>query len=353
MGWIWKALKRNAADRAGMTVLEVLLSLAIFLIGAVSILSLFVAASVLHAEATNRRTASFIANELLAQVKSMRFREVYARATVVTDEYDGLGADDNVVADAVTADVLYQSANFNRYPRTDLFYPEQEEADAVRSMGPILIGSEWMWYTGLTGDVQFDILVPDRGLWGTSPSVHSAGNRILQPRTWHYVVDEEVHGREDDGLDGIIGNADDDLDGDGDPEEDWLEVTEASVKGDPTSQPSAPTQGYLVIDDEWVRYDGRDFDGATDLGTFTFSDFNNDGAPDRGWGGTEIRRHMPGTPVTVAREHPYYPGFYYTVQFYPVNTTGSESHVVVCVAYRTGTLFRVRTFRSLFAPTKF
>ena len=80
---------------------------------------------------------------------------------------------------------------------------------------------------------------------------------------------------------------------------------------------------------------------------------DQDGNPDRGWGGTAPALHDAGTPVTVARPHPDYPGFYYTVQLYPVNATGTEAHVVVSVGYGTVDRFRVQTFRSVYSPAKF
>jgi len=52
----------------------------------------------------------------------------------------------------------------------------------------------------------------------------------------------------------------------------------------------------------------------------------------------------------VAREHPFYPGFYYTVQFYPVNAGGSEARLIISVAYKTGKMFRTWFFRGAYAP---
>jgi len=83
------------------------------------------------------------------------------------------------------------------------------------------------------------------------------------------------------------------------------------------------------------------------------TDADGDGIPDvRGWADTGAIAHPPGTPVTVAREHPYYPGFYYTLQFYPTDATGQEAHVVISVGYGTPERFRVHTFRSIFAPSR-
>ena len=74
---------------------------------------------------------------------------------------------------------------------------------------------------------------------------------------------------------------------------------------------------------------------------------------DRGWGLTEVVYHRAGTPVTVAREHPYYPGYYYSVQFYPVSSNGAESQVVISVGYGNQQHFRVHTLRTVYSPTTF
>ena len=66
-----------------MTLLEVLLTLAIFLVGSVGIIGLFVAASVLHNDAVGRRTASYIAETLLANVQAKPMHEVFAKTTLV------------------------------------------------------------------------------------------------------------------------------------------------------------------------------------------------------------------------------------------------------------------------------
>ncbi len=71
-----------------MTLLEVLLTLAIFLVGSVGIIGLFVAASVLHKDAVDRRTAAYIGETLLAHVQAQPMREVFAK-TVVDVDTDG------------------------------------------------------------------------------------------------------------------------------------------------------------------------------------------------------------------------------------------------------------------------
>lgn len=354
---------RALADRRGLTVLEVLLALAIFLIGSVSIIGLFAAASVLHADAVGRRTAAFMAQELLAQVQTMRVRDVYAKSPFADDPL----TDDDRTAEldvySVDPDTLQQAANFVFYPVSATIAPVQAPPVVAppvpRTMGPILIGNEWIWYpawqTGVEADVFGDAAIGEvlrRDLWGVTvpPSDHDDEGEItvLQPRTWYYVVDDQDPGTAD--WDGLRAPTPTDpgvvmLDHNGEPG--------IYVAGNPVGDFTVPQQGYLVIDEEWFRYDNRGYDGGREQGWFQLSDANSDGEPDRGWGGTEAVRHTCGTPVTIAREHLYYPGYYYTVQFYPANTTGLQAQVVVCVAHRVGNLFRAWTFRSLFTPTAF
>jgi len=341
MGFVLRAIRRAAgwrADRSGLTLVEVLLSLTVFLIGAVSIVSLFLAASVLHAEAANRRTASFIAEQLLSEVKGLRFREVFARSALSADLADTATT---VSAVAVSPDINNQGAMFDQYPLRDLFFPLRPAQDfGDRAQGPILIegnaagpggvppaaAEEWVWYEDPIPPLGNPLPNCDRGLWGTLPENHPAGQYILQPRTWYYVVEDQDPGTP--ALDPLLPGA-----------------TSVLVRGGPANapqdatNPGAPPTGYTVIDDEWIGYENRDDDEFLGL--------------TRGIGGTRAVGHRPGTPVTVAREHPYYPGFYYAVQFYPVNATGVEAHVVVSVGYRTGRMFRTWTLRSIYTPTAF
>jgi hypothetical protein len=118
------------------------------------------------------------------------------------------------------------------------------------------------------------------------------------------------------------------------------------VWGDPTSAPAAPVSGYIVIDEEWMPYASRDANG------FTVA-LDNNGVPYRGWGGTKAAAHSFGTPVTVAREHPFYPGFYYTVQFYPTDATGSSAQVIITVGYGNPNFFHVHTFHTIYTPTSY
>ncbi len=311
--------------RGGFTLIEVLIALGIFLIGSVSIVGLFVTAAALHSDAVNRRTASFIARSKIAEVKATPFRRVFARTEISADN----GA--TIEVDAVTADPVYPSAAFDRYP-----VPEDQSID--RSQGAILlegenasdppVWDEWAYYTGLTVNPTapdtFDTS-GERDKWGTSSDdPHPAGSRVLQPRTWYYVLSEAA-----------------------------ISSDTVHVRGDPTTPPVAPSSGYLVIDEEWMRY--GDIASSDDThGSFTLADEDNDGNPDRGLGDTDVEAHDPGTPVTVAREHPRYPGFYYTVQFYPAGATGAEAKVIISVAWGSERKLRQAFFfHTLYTPTKY
>ncbi len=342
-----KHLRRTLAGRSGLTLLEVLIAMGVFLIGSVGIVALFVTASVLHSDASDRRKAAFIADELLDQVNALRMRDVFAVTALTLDQIPNPFP--NIEAAAVTPDQSHYGALFNQYPLCHLFWPLQPGQSAVRSAGPILIdgdtvsgsGSEWAWYTVPPAPPpnEFVIAATDRGLWDddqwvTAGLLHSEpGVRILQPRTWFYVVADQ---------DAVLAG-----------DQPLLPAAAGViVRGNPLNLPvgppaGAPPQGYIVIDEEWMPYDGRD--GTS----FSVADLDNDGNADRGWGRTMAVAHNAGTPVTVARPHPYYPGFYYTVQFYPVNATGTEAHVVVSVGYGTVERFRVDTFRSVYSPAKF
>ena len=81
------ALKMGLRGRRGMTLLEVLLTLAIFLVGSVGIIGLFTAASVLHKDAVDRRTAAYIAETVLAHVQAQAMHEVFAKTTISNGGY--------------------------------------------------------------------------------------------------------------------------------------------------------------------------------------------------------------------------------------------------------------------------
>ena len=93
---------------------------------------------------------------------------------------------------------------------------------------------------------------------------------------------------------------------------------------------------------------------SPDDSSFTLADLDNDGNPDRGLGDSQRTAHKAGTPVTVAREHDRYPGYYYTVQFYPSNSKGSEAKVIVSVGY--GNIRKLRKvffFDTYYTPAKY
>ena len=315
---ICKALKSGAGSRAGITLTEVLLGLAVFMTGSVSIIGLFVTASVLHAEGANRRTASFIAEELLAEAQSTRFSEVFAKTQLSADVTAGAGS---VGVYATQASDEYPAAAFDLHPVKEVFFPLRKDQDPDRDQGPLLIGIEWIW--GDQGAGSFAGC--DRGLWRTSGVAHFQDDPVLAPRTWFFVLDDDPLA---------------------------AAAATVTVHGDPTARPADPTgtndgaplSGYIVIDEEWMGYESRDVNG------FTIGDLDNDGALDRGIGGTQAVEHAPGTPVTVAREHLFYPGFYYVVQFYPVNAGGSEARLLISVGYKTGNMFRTWFFRGAYAP---
>jgi len=315
---ICKALKSGAGSRAGMTLTEVLLGLAVFMTGSVSIIGLFVTASVLHAEGANRRTASFIAEELLAEAQSMRFSEVFAKTNLTDNINDTTPSLPVYSANAANDD---PAAHFNLYPIRSLFFPLRPGQDYdPRDEGPLLIGSEWIWCGNV--NVGTDTLANCiRGICGSVGAPHQGDpvlrlDPVLQPRTWFYVLDDAL----------------------------TATATTVNVYGDPATWPrdtsgtndGAPLSGYIVVDEEWMHYTDRDNDGFT--------------VDARGVGDSEPTAHKAGTPVTVAREHPFYPGFYYTVQFYPVNAGGSEARLIISVAYRTGKMFRTWFFRGAYAP---
>lgn len=314
---LWKrvqlleALRSKVAERAGLTVLEVLIALGIFLLGSVSIVGLFVTASVLHADATARRTVAFIAESTLAEIKARPFRETFAKTRIVND----LG--NSITVQAVEANYNSQAANFHLYPK-----PVQ----AARHSGPILIRSEWAWYQVLGLD-SFDSL--DRNLWGTTGGPHAPFARVLQPRSWYYVLDNDLVGPDD---------------------PNFNTTSSLTVRGEPDSLPSdatslgAPSSAYIVIDEEWIRYTSRHND------SFDWADPSEQ----RGVGDSSAAAHRAGSPVTVAREHPRYPGFYYMVQFYPVNATGAESKVIVSVAHGSeAKLRRAFFFHTIYSPSRY
>jgi hypothetical protein len=92
-------------------------------------------------------------------------------------------------------------------------------------------------------------------------------------------------------------------------------MTALSVKGDLAG---VPPRGYVVVDEEWMAYD------AVAGNQFTIRS--------RGHARTAARPHKAGTPVTLAQMHFHYTNCAYSVQYYPADSGGSESHVIVTVA---------------------
>jgi hypothetical protein len=307
----WKALASRAGSRAGMTLTEVLLGLAVFLTGAVSIIGLFVAASVLHAEASNRRTASFIAEELLAEAQGMPFRDIFAKTSIQGGAL-GVGAT-TVTVQTTVATEDYPAASFDLYPVRQSFFPLLTGQSTSRQQGPLLIGSEGLWYQGRTATT----FAVTRSAWGIAQPAQ-VDDPVLQPRSWFYVVSSNMTAN--DPAVSVLGNP-------------------GSSPQDPSgSNDGAPPTGYIVVDEEWMHYASRDDTGFT--------------IDARGIGGTTATAHVAGTPVTVAREHLLYPDFYYTMQFYPVNANGAESRLLISVAYKTGKMFRAWFFRSVYTPAE-
>ncbi len=320
-----RARLRSRSARSGLTVIEVLMALAIFLLGSVGIIGLFVTASVLHTDAVNRRTSAFIAEGLLAEIQGMRLKEVFAKTRVDTDGAEGsagplLGAGVQTIGVLATEpDFRYPEATFPTWPRPD-------DVTDLRDTGALLIDSEWIWWER-NALVHDPITFADctRSVWGTSAATHDDNARLLHPRTWYYVVDDQ-DGSTPAVMDPLTGGE--------------TAATQVWVAGDPQSAdfPERPSN-YIVIDEEWIRY------GDVAPGRFI--------GLERGLAGTEARAHKPGTPVTVARPHPHYPGFYYTVQFYPANTLGSGAAVIASVAHGSPrSLRRAFFFRTVFTPAK-
>jgi hypothetical protein len=321
-----RARLRSRSARSGLTVIEMLMALAIFLLGSVSIIGLFVTASVLHADAVNRRISAFIAEGILAEVQGTRLKEVFAKTRVDTDGAEG-GAGPSLGSAGPTIEVLATEPDFQYPEATFPTWPRPDDVTDQRNTGALLIDSEWIWWVwnpALHDPITFADC-SRRGMWGTSATTHADNARLLHPRTWYYVVDDQIPATP-----GVM----DPLTG-GD-----TAATEVWVTGDPQSAdfPERPSS-YIVIDEEWMRYGDVDADRFIDL--------------ERGLAGTEAREHKPGTPVTAARPHPHYPGFYYTVQFYPANALGSGAAVIVSVAHGSPrSLRRAFFFRTVFTPTK-
>ena len=316
------ALKDKAGRRAGMTLLEVLLTMAIFLAGSVGIIGLFVAASVLHVDASNRRTASFIAQELLAQVSARPFRDVYAQTRIFP--VPGGDAGGTISVFSVNAQPQYQAAAFDRYP---LPLGGARTAGFVLLEGGGGVPDELAYYTallnsGVPPDALQNVVRPIvPGVGG----VHPDDSRVLSPRTWDFCLQ-----------DGDLAAPGNQPLGDG---QNPL-LNTFTVYGTPPPG-GIPLEGYLVIDREWMPY------------TYAAAVFTVPDVKDRGWGNSTATPHSIGAPVTIAREHPRYAGFWYTVQYYPVNARGAESKFVVSIGFGNKTRFSAQTFEGIYTPTTY
>jgi hypothetical protein len=334
MQTIWRAIGEKAADRSGLTVMEVLIALGVFMLASVGIVGLFVTASVLHADAINRRTTSMIAESLLAEVKGTPLRSVYAKTHVHPGPLGGPGdTGGTIYVDSLEPEPEYQAADFYHFPLAAGWdvritgFLLVEGAD-----GAALVPDELVYYENvntqpLPSPDSFTTLTRDILVAGGG--VHPDGSRVLQPRTWNFCIS-----------DGDIATAaNDPLEETGSE----FDVYDASPAGWP------PDEGYLVIDEEWMPYL---WDAVN--ARFIVRDLDNDGNPERGAGDTTPAQHDVGAPVTIAREHARYPGFYYTVQFYPANATGAESKVIISVAYGRGErLRRAHFFHSIYTPATY
>lgn len=318
-----KALTHPARSRAGLTLIEVMIALGVFLVGAVSVAALFVTATGLHTEAIRRRTASFIAQQLLADLQTQPMRQIFART-----QLDGAITDSDafIDVDGTAPGIDDQDPTFN-------LWPLPADQDVNRNSGPLLINREWIWYENRTISPP-EFRDCDRGMWHSYADPHDDEDVVLQPRTWIYVVADQDPGGT---------NHDMEADAPG-----------VTVDGDPIAHPPGQepgTPGYVVIDEEWIRYIG------TNGSAFTWPDPNNASLPlegARGQGETEATAHRMGTPVTVAREHSDYSGYYYTVQYYPLNPSVSRAKVIVSVAYGTATqLQRAYFFHTTYTPTQY
>lgn len=314
--------------RSGMTLLEVMLSLGIFLIGSVGIIGLFVTAGALHAEAVRRRTAANIAQELLAEVRAAPLREVFAKTNVYPPPGGGGGDSGGTIAVySVNPEAQYQTAAFDRYPLSET---ANRNSGFLLLEGSGAVSDELAYYgqvsQGGAGPPD-QLVMAQRDIVGGG-GVHDDDSRVLSPRTWNFCLQ-----------DGDPGAA-------GDNPLDDTSDTFTVYDGSPANFP--PAEGYLVMDEEWMPYE---WDSTNQ--EFTVRDIDGDGTADRGWGNTEPTSHKVGTPVTIAREHDRHDDFYYAVQYYPVNATGAEAKVIISVGYGNDRRFRVHTFHTIYTPSKY
>jgi hypothetical protein len=294
-----------------MTLLEVLLTMAIFLVGSVGIIGLFVAASVLHKDAVDRRTASYIAETLMAKVQATPLRDIYAKSRIYpVPPGDPLGP--RIAVYSVRANANNQAAGF---PGNGFVLLE----------GGGGVPDELAWYGALYWAVGFPQPYEEFGQPLTRNIVggggaHPDNSDVLAMKTWVNCLTAPITAADTTFVAYGQGS--------------WL----------------LPSQGYLVIDKEWMPY-SKAFNGTWDQ--YTVRDLNSDGVADRGFGRTTAAPHNQGAPVMIAKEFPGYPGFYYTLQYYPVNATGAESRVIVSIGYGPETRFRTETFEGVYTPNQY
>lgn len=289
-------------ERGGLTLIEVMIALAIFMVGSISIMALFVAGAKMHADATSCRTASQILESLHAEVRAMPMTWMYAKTKLAQN------IDRDVVtfqAEASGFEIDHIGAGFDQWPDSTL----------PRDSGLLYIGRETLWYGGLAPKFFTGCI---RGVAGPEPPIgpnmpHFIGDRVLQPRLASHALAVPM---------------------------DKSDAT-ALVLGAPNNLPQS---GYFAIDTEWFQYDGLNLtDPSPDNGIIA-----------RGIGQTEAQWHKAGAHVAFASEYPHHPGYYYTIQTYPINTVGTETFVIIAVGYeRQGKIRRVHTIQTPYSPFKY
>ena len=247
-------------ERAGMTLVEVLMALAIFMLGAVGIIGLFATATRLHYDAGQRRIASFVLDSTLAEVQKQPLAAYYAETKLIADATAGsstLDVDSTFPYVDVVLDQDNPQAQFQRWP-----WWTQDFTDSRRT-GMLIVGGEWIWSDGLSAH-EFNTLT--RGLWGP-PGGHPAGSKVRQVREWVLAYRDM-------------------------PTRFRLECL-----GRPTDLP-IPAQGYLEVEGTWMEYSGFDDTGFDIVaqpdvrglvllpGGQMASTDTRDGLPDRSVGGT-------------------------------------------------------------------
>ncbi|HUT59587.1 MAG TPA: hypothetical protein VNA25_17190 [Phycisphaerae bacterium] len=315
--------------RAGMTLVEVLMGMALFMVGMTGIIALFATATRLHYEGSARRTATWIAESTLAEVRMQPGANLYAK-TELTDPVTASDTALPVVATVPDGD--NPRAQFQRWP-----WWTRDFTDSRRA-GMLLVGGEWMWSDALTSD-SFDDL--ERGVWG-SAQAHAAGTRVVQVREWVLAYRDM-------------------------PARDRLEVY-----GDPTALP-IPAQGYVEVERTWMQYSGfdatgfdivlqRDLQGLATLPTGQVVHIDHpDGLPDQGVGLTPepLPNPQPAggafrpVAVNVARPVDEYPDCWRAISLMPTTNATAGTRLWIDVATeRGGRLGRVWQMEGVYFPER-